>query len=311
MGADAAIAEATGKKTPGRDASGRFAGAANEADKANRAEGEKPSEPFRLKRKLKVPGEEFEVDLDEDGVVRQLQRLRLLEKQGKTLGEAQRLVKLFRSNPEAALEAMGLDVEGLARKRLAEKARLGAMSPEETEAHQAKSELERIKAEHQRLIQEREAERREALDARTRQEWADNFRAALAEAGEEESGQAIGEMAAIQMAALTQDGLELTPKQAAMEYRRREEARLERRLSAHTKAFSEGKVGPEKFLGSIPKDFRAAVLKASIQLAEEQGVVRARRPQQARPVEEEASRPERILSGAEVDEAIRVMRRGK
>lgn len=149
-----------GQSLPSKDGEGE----GTQEQRAQPTEAQKQA--WRLKTKIKVFGKEEELDLDEEGVTRELQQFRALRKQFGPLTEtskkAQQLLELAEKDPRAFLAATGKDPKKLAAELLAQEAKLGTMTPEERRIHELESKIKEIEdrdaqAEAERTESERKA----------------------------------------------------------------------------------------------------------------------------------------------------------
>lgn len=141
----------------GRGRDGKFL-----AKEGEPGEAPKEPEPYRFKRKLKADGAEFEVDLDEEGLAREVQiaraarqRLATLAAKNKELDERESRAK---EAPHEFLEKLGIDPDKWAAERLSRKAQDGLMSEEERAFRETQAENARLKQQveqHARAEQER------------------------------------------------------------------------------------------------------------------------------------------------------------
>ena len=288
------------KPTPGRMADGRFAtreGTVGEVPgEAKAAEAE-----WRFREKLKVYGEEEEVDLDRASVVRELQRKRMLEKKyGEFEGNdarARRLIELATSDPEGFLRETGKDPGAWARQKLAEEARQGAMTEEERAIHERDAKIAEYEA---REKQRTEAETKAKGEARHQKMVADlrqTFTEALERSGEPNSYEMMAEL--VQTAKLRLapgSGLDdMTPDE----------------MVAETKARIDGRVG--KYLDSLDaeglrkrfgKERIKAIIAAEIADFEKSQNFAPPPPSQAAEAPPKDKGPREYLSGTDVSRRL-------
>ncbi len=218
-------------------------------------------EEWRFREKLKVYGKEEEVDLDREGVKREMQRLRALER--KQLPEfqqndarARRIIELAKSDPEGFLRELGQDPDQYARKRLAEAARLGAMTEEEKAYHQLQQENEQLKARDQQRL---EAEAKQATAAK-HERLVSGFKskitpalAVLKEMGIPDDHDTLG--ALVQTIKVTlEPGVKLgdvTPEELARDTLKRMDGNAERYLSRLDVPALVRRLGPAKIQGIL------------------------------------------------------------
>lgn len=137
------------------------------------AEPKKP-EPWRVKLKL----DNEEIELDEERAKRELAELRWRRKQQNEVAAQRKaiehLIKMAETGgDEAVAKELGIDLDTLAERRMAERQRLAAMSPEQQELERAKAEIaaeaKKLEAEKKRIADETTAaermKRREASKA--------------------------------------------------------------------------------------------------------------------------------------------------
>lgn len=127
--------------------------------------------PWRFKDKLKVYGEEEDVDLDRETVKQKLQKLRALETKqlreySQNDAKARRLLQLAETDPDEFYRALGKDPIALARKRLAEEARIGAMTEEEKQIHERDQKIAAYEAKEKERAAADKDEKAKAAKAR-------------------------------------------------------------------------------------------------------------------------------------------------
>ena len=139
----------------------------------------------KWKKKVKVNGREEVINFDQ--MMRYSQKEFAADKKMKEASEAtkklQILEEALRSDPGGVLEKLGLDVDELAKQRIAYQLQLQAMSEEQKQALYAKEEAERYKQEllHFKQQQAKQMEEQETNLARTR--WAQEFKSAFEQSG--------------------------------------------------------------------------------------------------------------------------------
>lgn len=118
----------------------------------------KEAQALKKKLKIKVDGQEFDEDLDwndEEGLKRHLQKSKAFDKRLKEFSgyksQVEQAFEMLKNDPEAFLEQFGLDVDGLAEKRLAKKIEEMKKSPEQIEAEKMRKELEDYKKKEKEL----------------------------------------------------------------------------------------------------------------------------------------------------------------
>lgn len=121
----------------------------------------------RFRAKLKVGGQEEDVDLSQEELIAELQRKRnydkrwkQIEAERKQLDEQRRALQEFAQKPEAYLEELlGQErLDALLQERLAKAARMAQMTPEQVELERYKHENKR----YQEQLQQQESERQKA-----------------------------------------------------------------------------------------------------------------------------------------------------
>lgn len=107
---------------------------------------------LKKKLKIKVDGEESEVELDladEEALKREIQKARAFDKRTKEWSgyrsQVEQAFELAKNDPEKFLELMGHDVDGLSEKRLSRKIEEMQKSPEQIEQEKMRQELEELR----------------------------------------------------------------------------------------------------------------------------------------------------------------------
>lgn len=173
--------------------------------------------------KLKEDGEEFEYDVSsksDEELARDLQLSRVARKRlQETSAEKERItavLELFKNDPWAAAEELGVDLDGLAEKRIAQKYREQTLPEHERAVLQAKREAEALAAKvakyEQTEKQRVQAEAQKAMAAQVEKE----FRTAITQHGLPDGDETLSLMATVAKRALAH-GVELTPAQMAAE----------------------------------------------------------------------------------------------
>ncbi len=218
-----------------RNTSGQF-GTKEGSQVAESPEGkppEKPPDAYRFKRKLNVFGKDEDVDLDEEGLTRELQIKRALEKKvGDYKGgyeKAQRLIELAKADPDAFLAEVGSNPEEWARKKLATAAKLGAMTEEERELHELREYRQSIEARDAKRTEDEKAnatkQKRQAITERNQKVYIE----ALQSAPDLPQSYEGLEMLIDAAEYLTEHGIAVNdPKELVTEARKRDQARVER-----------------------------------------------------------------------------------
>lgn len=230
------------KASKPRNNSGQFApkeGAVGATPPETPEDGGKPpeaKEPFRFKKKLKVYGKEEEVDLDEEGLTRELQVSRAQAKKlsqfQATASKAAEILELAEKDPEALLRALGKDPDAYARQKLAREARLGAMTPEERELH----ELREYKTQQELVAKQREEEGKkvardqkvEALAKRNEE----RYMGILQRSGLPQNAESL--LMLVEAAERAPEGIEYSEQEIITEAKRRDSERFERSLNGLT-----------------------------------------------------------------------------
>lgn len=262
---------------------------------------EAQKEAYRFKRSLKVFGKEETVDLDEDGITRELQIKRALEKKvgdyAKGHQQAQKILELAKSNPEAFLRELGHDPEAVYRKNLARQAALGAMSPEEREFLELKEFKQQAEAkEQQRLEQEKKA-KHEASTQKLVEENNQRFMKALQGSGLPQTYESLFHIAETARIALD-DGIEYTDAELVQETSRRLDTLTDRYLGSLEGEALAKKLGPKRVQSLIAAEVRRFEASQNFTAPP--------------PVEEAPARDEGdgFLSSSDVNERLRRMRNG-
>lgn len=195
-------------------------------------EGDAPTEkppaeekPFRFKEKLKVFGKEEEVDLDADGIRRELQQGRALRKvvqdAKKAHSTAAELIRLAKENPgEFLRRAGGADPAEWAKNQVLEQVKLETMDPNERRAFEAEKRLKDLEAQLAERDNAAKQERELAQRQQLRQKNVAKFQAALKASGLEQTHENLFLMTETARIGL-EDGIEYTDAELAQETRRR------------------------------------------------------------------------------------------
>lgn len=237
-----------------RNTSGQFL----PKDGAGEGAGEQPPGPgateaqkeaYRLRRKLKVFGKEEEVDLDEDGIVRELQKKRALEKKFSDFEQArrraERIIELAEKDPVGFLQELGKDPDALARQRVAEKARLEAMTEQERELHELRQWKKQQEEAAAKAKEQAEKQKKEALKADLVKKNNERFIKALEKSGLPKTYESLYFMAETARIALD-DGIEYTDEELAKETARRLDNLTERYLGSLDGPALTKKLGPKR-----------------------------------------------------------------
>lgn len=148
-------------------------------------------EAVELKRKfkIKVDGEESEEELDfsdEEAVKKHLQKSRAFDKRVKDFSsyksQVEQMLQMLQSDPEGALEKLGIDVDGLSEKRLSRKIDEMKKSPEQLEREKMEKELEDLRGEKKKLNEQKEQAELEKMRNEAAQEIQDDITGALTNA---------------------------------------------------------------------------------------------------------------------------------
>lgn len=267
------------------------------------APGEEPlaqKEPYRFKRKLKVYGQEEDVDLDEDSIARELQQSRAMRKKlgdfDTTAKQARRILELAEQNPEEFLRQLKKDPDQWARERLAREAKLASMSEEERELEDLRQYKERTEQERKQSEETAEKQRKDQLRSTLRQKNEARFLEALKQSDlpkTYESLYYIAETAALGL----DDGVEYSDAELAKETARRLDTLTDRYLGQMDGPALVKKLGPKRL---------QAILEAAVADFDAQQNFEA--PTQAR--EEPVAQPQEYIDGAEVERRLREMRNG-
>lgn len=114
------------------------------------------TEAQALKKKLllKVDGQEFEEEIDfndDENLKKHFQKSKAFDKRVKEFtsykSQVDQLLQMLESDPESVLEKMGLDVDGLAKKRIERKIEEMKKSPEQLEKEKMAKELQDLREE--------------------------------------------------------------------------------------------------------------------------------------------------------------------
>lgn len=276
-----------------------------------------PKEPYRFKKPLKVFGQVEEVDLDEDGIARELQIARASRRQltevQKKLQESQELEKLLASNPEEFLRRRGVDLDGLAKKRIAELINLESMSDDQRASLQLQRERDDLAAKLKSHEDTAKAQRHQAQLQQLKGQFVKQYRDALGVAGVDLDNKAAVYEMTLEMAQVEKDlcfqqnadgqyvrVLELSPQQLAS-------AALEKKDKS-VSGYVE-KLGARGFMKRHPGLYQA-ILQASVEDYER--AHGAPSPTLAQPAQEPpvegGGRPQ-YLSEKDVDARLRALTR--
>jgi hypothetical protein len=268
------------------------------------AELEKQKEEYRFKRKLKVFGTEEDVDLSEDDLAREVQQGRALRKKTKDVAElqarAQRIIELAGNDPEAFLKEAGKDPEEWARQKLANQAKLGAMTEEERQIHELQQKLSRYE---QTEKQRTEAEAKATREKRTTELRGQNeakYQAALEKADLGVSYETVYLMAETEKLAL-EDGIEMSPDELAKE--------TQHRLDRYTERYL-GSLDGRALVKKLGKTRIASILQATLedfQASQDFSAPAAKQP--TSPVAPEE--PEKFIDETELNRRMKALRLGR
>lgn len=217
---------------PGRGNDGRFLskegtqGAVPQGEPAA-PEGEQPpakKDPYRLKGKRKVYGEEVDFDLDEEAALTQLARLKAMEKrngsEAKRIRAAETIVHLLQTDPARLFRELNLDPDAWAQQQLARVATRNAMSEEERRIADVEAERDSYKSKLEGHLKEVQAQKRTQETDAAREAHIQRYEGALKEAGLRLTHLNIYHMAEVDQLG-RDDGIEYSPKELAAETRRR------------------------------------------------------------------------------------------
>ena len=178
----------------------------------------------RIKLRLKIDGREEEREFDPEQLAVHVQKAGAADKRMQEAAQIrksfQAIVERLKQDPFEVLSdpAIGVDLEALAEKRLADKYRKAMMSDEERAVYERQQEYERIKSENDRYKRAEQQRRQTEIDRKVFQETEQNFKTALGKVGLPPSYELLREMAKIARDNL-QFGIELSPAQLAAEVR--------------------------------------------------------------------------------------------
>lgn len=237
---------------------GRFApkeGNQLEPAKGEEAKGkeQEKKEEYRFRRKLKLFGQEEDVDLGEEDIARNLQRLRMFERkeadirktQAQAKADYERLMQLAKERPDEFLREAGHDPDAVARRRLAEQARLQAMDEHERAVYERDQEIQRLKQEAQARAEADKAARQKLLNTHLKQKNEKLFISALEKGGLPKTHESLFYLAETYDMGL-EDGIEYTDAELAAETGRRLDALADRYLgSLDGKALAK-RLGPKR-----------------------------------------------------------------
>jgi hypothetical protein len=245
----------------------KMVGKDSEPKAPDTAEKEARKEAERRKYKLKVDGQDEEVELTDEEISVRLQKERAAAKRMQESAELKKkfaqAVDLIKKDPFAALKdpAFGIDLEALAEQRLLEKYKLELMPEEQRKQMEMERKLKEYETkEQERTRLEQEAHQRtqqEQFEAKIFQETEKTFMAALESADLPKDYETLYMMADV--AKLNLDyGVELTPQQLAAEVRAKLDgySKREKSLRANLKG--------DKLLEYLGTDTVKEVLQASV-----------------------------------------------
>lgn len=264
-----------------------------------------PKEPYRFKRAVKVFGQEEQLDLDEDGLAREVQLGRSAQKKLKsfedTVKRAQRIIELAGKDPDGFYaEVTQKDPAEYARERVAREAQLAAMDANERRAYDAEQKLAAYEAQEQQRQEAAAVEQKQRRAEAGRQQLSATFIPALEKAGLPKTYETLYLMAETAKLALDRDGIEYSTDELAKETSRRLDGYTERYLANLDGTGLAKRLGPARV--KLLLDYVIA------EHLNSQEVVPARR--QVAPIEAPAA-PEEPISGDEVSRRLRAIRLGK
>lgn len=144
---------------------------------------------LKKKFKIKVDGEESEEELDfsdEESVKKHLQKSRAFDKRVKDFSsyksQVEQMLQLLQTDPEGALEKLGIDVDNLSEKRLSRKIDEMKKSPEQIEREKMEKELEDLRSERKKLNEAKEQAELEKLRNEAATQIQDDISGALTNA---------------------------------------------------------------------------------------------------------------------------------
>lgn len=130
----------------------------------------KEAQAMKKKLKLKVDGQEEEVEFDlsdEQALIRELQKSRAFDKRNKEhmsfKSQVDQMLKMLQDAPEEVLEKFGIDVDKLAETRLSRRVEEMKKDPKEIENEKMQKELEELRKEKKRIEEEKQQAEQEKL----------------------------------------------------------------------------------------------------------------------------------------------------
>lgn len=177
------------------------------------APGETVSETMARMYKVKVDGQEIEVD--EAELTRGYTHAKAAEKRmseaAMSRKEAETVLRLFKESPRQAMQQLGLDVRKLAEEVIQDELKEAMLSPQEKELRKYKTELERYQTSEKQARAEYEQRQEEAEMARYTEVIQNEIEQTLGVAGLPKTEKTVGRIAYYMQAALQAGFSNVTP----------------------------------------------------------------------------------------------------
>lgn len=264
------------------------------------AKAEAKAEAARRKYRLKVDGEEQELELDDTEVTTRLQKAHAAEKR---MSEAAEIRKAFqevmgrlKEDPFSVLQdpAFGIDLDALAEQRLAEKYQRALdeqnMTEEQRALRDAQAQADEYRKKVEKFESEQKAKAQQEFEAKVQADIHSRIESALKSEGMEPSYETLYEIAEVGKLSL-QHGIDLTPEQLAAEVK----ARRAEREGKFKKQLLSGAKG-EQLIQLLGPDVVKEVIRA--QLATMKAPQSFAKPA-PRPVAPPPAEPKRSMSPSE------------
>lgn len=284
-----------------RSTSGQFApkeGAQGKVVEPGPGATDAAKEEWRFKEKLKVYGQEEDVDLDRDGVKRELQQARAMRKQHaemqKKLAEREELEALFEKDPDEYMRRRGKDPEEYLKQKIHKVIEREQLTEEQRATQDAIARADAAEAKLQKQEEARKATQQKLRTEHAKKQMVERYGRTIEAAGLERNAETIFLMAEVEDIAAKQ-GLEYTPEELGKE--------TARRARGYGKSYLDSLTVPA-FISEIGKERYEAILEHSIaQLEGSSAVVPA--PKEPVVRREPTSEGSRYLSEAELDRNLR------
>lgn len=206
---------------------------------AQTAEEKKAEAAAKRRYKLKIDGKEQETELSDDEIAVELQKARAASKRfeeaAKMRKEVEEVIKYGKENPADAFKRLfGMDLDEWSEQRLVERYNEAQLPEHERERKKLEAELNSYREREAKARKTQEAQRQEAFERQVYEQTEQEFISALDELGYDagfSKTTLLPMMADIAEAALDH-GIELSPKQMALEARKRIDAIHKKTISS-------------------------------------------------------------------------------